>query len=282
MVAVDNRGISSAVIAWLTERGSYAAEDFAVEIITVAEVGWIPAGTAEVDYRNAYEQALWSTKAAVSAALPQASILTTMVWGAPAELLVDASARADILVLGSDKTGTITGFVSGTLPLRISAHSRCPVVVVPSGWTPGPRCVLVGLSLEPSDDAVVEFAAIEADRARSELRLVHALPIPTGLLASDILAPVTYSEIRDSADRLMRAAAVRIRARYPDLPVTFATVDGSAARALAVEGANAHLVVVGTHGRGALRRLALGSVGHDLLLNSSCPVAVIRNRELGR
>jgi nucleotide-binding universal stress UspA family protein len=34
-------------------------------------------------------------------------------------------------------------------------------------------------------------------------------------------------------------------------------------------------VVVGTHGRGAVSRVVLGSVGHDLLLDTSCPVAVV-------
>jgi nucleotide-binding universal stress UspA family protein len=282
MVAVDNRGIGEAVVLWLTERAKASQDELAVEIVTVAELGWIPAGTAEVDYRNVYEQALLEATERLRSELPGFAIQSTMTWGVAAEQLVEASERADVLVLGSDKTGVVAGFVSGTLPLRVVAHSKCPVVVVPTGWTPGPSGVVVGLALEPSDDVVVEFAAQEARTAGVELRLLHSLPIPTGLLASDVVAPFTYSELRDSARRVMKVVVDELGARYPDLSVSTSTSDASASRALADEGRSASLIVVGTHGRGLLRRIVLGSVSHDLLLNTSCPVAVVRNREMER
>jgi nucleotide-binding universal stress UspA family protein len=282
MVAVDNRGVADPVVSWLAEHASTALMPPDVEIVTVAELGWIPAGTSEVGYRNAYEEALERAVEAVRSALPGAAVSGTMVWGIPVEQMVYASGRADLLVLGSDKTGTVRGFISGTVPLRIVAHSACPVVVVPSGWEPGPRGIVVGVALEPSDDIVLDFAASEAERSRSALRIVHALPFPQALLASDLIAPVTQDEVRDFAEREIAIVIGEMSARYPQLAIATSIPDGGAAAALVDEGAGASMVVVGTHGRGLLRRLALGSVSHDLLLNRPCPVAVVRNGGSGR
>lgn len=42
----------------------------------------------------------------------------------------------------------------------------------------------------------------------------------------------------------------------------------------------AALLVVGSHGRGALLRSALGSVSSSLMRSADCPVAVVRPRAL--
>jgi nucleotide-binding universal stress UspA family protein len=39
------------------------------------------------------------------------------------------------------------------------------------------------------------------------------------------------------------------------------------------------MVVVGSHGRGAMGRLFLGSVSEHVVRNASCPVLVVRPRE---
>jgi nucleotide-binding universal stress UspA family protein len=235
-----------------------------------------------VGYRNAYEQALWESEDAIRGAVPGAPVAGTMVWGTPVEQLVEASARADLLVLGSDRTGAVTGFVSGTVPLRVVSHNSCPTVVVPAGWEPGARGVVVGAALEPTDDAVLEFAAVEAERTGSALRIVHALPIPQALLASDLIAPVSVDEVREFEERQLRVAVDELAARHPDLSIETSTPQDSAAHALLDAANDASLVVVGTHGRGLLRRLVLGSVSHDLVLDTPCPVVVVGNGEAGR
>src|SRR5690606_22845347 len=49
--------------------------------------------------------------------------------------------------------------------------------------------------------------------------------------------------------------------------------------ALTEASGRARLVVVGSHGRGALRGTLLGSVSRALLARAACPVAVIRPRQ---
>ena len=280
IVAVDIPGISESVVSWLAARGKSAEGELEVEVVTVADLGWVPAGTAEVDYRNGYEQALLAAEETVRGTLPGTPVKGTMMWGAPVDQLVEASSRADLLVLGSDRAGTFTGFVAGTVPLRVVARSECPVIVIPSDWVPERHAAVVaGVALTPSDDSVLEFAVREAERSFSSLRIVHALPLPRALLASDLIAPAAQDELRESAERMLGFTVEELAERYPNLTISSDIPQQRAAWALVNEGKDARLVVVGTHGRGLLRRLVVGSVSHDLLLHAPCPVAVVRNKE---
>ena len=277
IVAVDKSGMRETVRRWLAERARAVDNDCEIELVTVSEIGWVPAGSAELDYRNAYERALIEAEQLLRQDLPGVSVKGTMVWGLPVEQLRDASSRADILVFGMDQAGTLSRRVSGTVPFRVAVHSQCVVVVVPSGWRAGVNGVVVGIALNPSDDFVLEFAANTAVKSRTRLHIVHALPVPLALLASDFIASDTQGELRESAEHRLGVVAAEMMARFPDVVLSTSIPDGPPARALVDEGRDSRLIVVGTHGRGALRRLALGSVSHDVLVSSPCPVAVIPN-----
>jgi nucleotide-binding universal stress UspA family protein len=57
-------------------------------------------------------------------------IVTKMVTGNPAEALVDSSAHADLLVVGSRGLGGLKGMLLGSVGHHCAAHSHCPVVIV--------------------------------------------------------------------------------------------------------------------------------------------------------
>jgi nucleotide-binding universal stress UspA family protein len=59
-------------------------------------------------------------------------IVTKMVTGNPAEALVDSSAHADLLVVGSRGLGGLRGMLLGSVGHHCAAHSHCPVVIVHS------------------------------------------------------------------------------------------------------------------------------------------------------
>lgn len=61
-------------------------------------------------------------------------------------------------------------------------------------------------------------------------------------------------------------------------------LDGSAATAIVgcAEELEAALIVVGTHGRTGLARLALGSVAEHVIRNAGCSVLAVRLAERGR
>jgi nucleotide-binding universal stress UspA family protein len=51
-------------------------------------------------------------------------------YGHPAQLLVDASEHADLLVVGHRGHGAFTGMLIGSVSIHCVTHAHCPVVVV--------------------------------------------------------------------------------------------------------------------------------------------------------
>jgi nucleotide-binding universal stress UspA family protein len=57
--------------------------------------------------------------------------------------------------------------------------------------------------------------------------------------------------------------------------VDHVAVDGRAAEAILSHADDAQLIVVGTHGKGMVRRMLLGSVSRQVLGDADRPVAVV-------
>jgi nucleotide-binding universal stress UspA family protein len=72
------------------------------------------------------------------------TVVPSMVRGRAAQVLVDASEHAELLVIGSLGLGGLKGMVLGSVGHHCAAHSHCPVVIVHHDVKPGARKVRRG------------------------------------------------------------------------------------------------------------------------------------------
>lgn len=67
--------------------------------------------------------------ATLRAASPEVTIGAAVVNGSPAERLVEASSRVDLIVLGRRGRGGFAGVLLGSVSEQVVRHASCPVLV---------------------------------------------------------------------------------------------------------------------------------------------------------
>jgi nucleotide-binding universal stress UspA family protein len=64
---------------------------------------------------------------------PSVSFVPLVARGRPATMLVEASAGADLLAVGSRGHGEVSGALIGSVAEHCAAHAHCPVLVIRGG-----------------------------------------------------------------------------------------------------------------------------------------------------
>src|SRR5689334_4648007 len=71
-------------------------------------------------------------------AAPEGSVSAVVLTGSPAQMLVDESRRADLMVLGTRGRGDLSAACLGSVSTTVAAHAFCPVVILRGGACPIP------------------------------------------------------------------------------------------------------------------------------------------------
>jgi nucleotide-binding universal stress UspA family protein len=139
--------------------------------------------------------------------------------------------------------------------------------------------VLVGIDFSEHSNDVLRAAVGVAAPAGSELHLVHVLPsemLGTSRADRDLRFATELDRARQELDRLamgvqgsIKRVAGHVRAGAPDVEIAQVASD-----------IGADLIVVGTHTRHGLDRIALGSVASSLVRNAPCPVMTWRPKSI--
>lgn len=141
--------------------------------------------------------------------------------------------------------------------------------------------IVVGVDGSEHADRAVEWAAVQAQQQKRTLVVLHSgepvLGRDTAWLTVQGIDPTLLlaASAKASEEILVRAAALATAAA-PMVEVRTETADGDAREALIQASRSAHLVVVGSRGRGPLRSLLLGSVSATVVRHAECPVVVCR------
>ncbi|GAA2631551.1 universal stress protein [Paractinoplanes durhamensis] len=194
---------------------------------------------------------------------PEVSTSISIERASAAGTLIERSAEAGLIVLGSRGHSAVTGLL-GSVSVAVSAQAACPVIVVRGDQQPAAP-IVVGVDDSPSAQAALAFAAELAAARNVPLRVIHARP--------PVTSPWDFTPGEaafDAADNPLAGWAEK----YPQVEFVAEAVTEHPAAALAAASTTAQLLVVGTRGRGAVRGMLLGSVSQHALRHSACTVAV--------
>jgi hypothetical protein len=89
-------------------------------------------------------------------------------------------------------------------------------------------------------------------------------------------APNLNVDFEADATVALEEAVNEVGKEHPDVAIDARVVHGFPARVLPEMARDADLLVVGSHGRGALTEMLLGSVSHGCVHHAPCPVVVVR------
>lgn len=134
--------------------------------------------------------------------------------------------------------------------------------------------IVVGI--DPSKDALraLRWAVDEAEIRGARLELVHAFPTPELMALPAVVSLPDPEEMKKAAEDVLDEALVSAGGGR-DVEVTKRVIAGNPANALCEAAQDADLLVVGARGLGGFRGLLLGSVSHQVVAHSPCPVVVV-------
>ena len=201
------------------------------------------------------------------------SIASEVKSSPPVPTLVEMSKEAEMIVVGCNGRGAVGRVVLGSVSSRVVRGAKFPVAVIRAEASYTPRSdrapVLVGIDSSPASELALAVAFDEASFRGVELTALHAW--------SDFAVyQLPWGEWASEAERNLAEYLAGWRERYPDVKVNRVVTLDHPGRALIEESESAQLVVVGSHGRGGVTGMLLGSVSNAVVHSVHTPVIVAR------
>ncbi|GLY04174.1 universal stress protein [Actinoplanes sp. NBRC 101535] len=228
----------------------------------------------DADTDDAVGEMLTSALAAASDSHPGVRVRARVEHGTAAVALTQRGAEAGLIVVGGPRHNPVRALL-GSTSASVSAHARCPVVVV-RGEPRATDPVVAGVDDAPTSGLVLGFAFEQAAVRGVAVRAVHGWTPPDG---RDLLCEANLRAVAAERERLEGVLACW-RRRFPWVPVTSEVVVGGPGEVLAEAAAGAQLVVAGARARRALRVVLRPSVGRHLLHRARCSIALVHRGRL--
>ncbi len=166
----------------------------------------------------------------------------------------------------------------GSVADQVAREGTAPTILLSPQQAAGAEGP-IGRILAPLDGSrrgehALEEAAALARALKASVRLVRAINVFIPL--APIATGEAFEQANEQAEAQAQAYLQAVAARYPDLPVDRLVRVGSASQVILEEAAGADMVVMSTHGRGGLTRVALGSVADAVVRGCGKPVLLVR------
>lgn len=187
------------------------------------------------------------------------------------------SMGADLVVMGSHGLGAAKGLLLGSVTQAVIANCKTPLLVIRDGQLP-PEKGEVLVAVDGSAYTRRAVAYLLRHRAQfapqGRITLMHVSPPPGRMLtAVDRILEGQRHADNEKAMRPAQRLLDKVGLKYKMLNVTGDPGERIASHA---RGNHASLIVMGSHGRGSMTSLLLGSVTQKTLAGARAPVLIVR------
>lgn len=285
VVGVDGSVASTGAVAYAANTaakrgiGLVVVTSYTMPAAMFAE-GMVPPQPVYDELVNECEPLVEQAKATALDVAPDLEISHAIVEGNPAQVLIDYSRKATMIVLGSRGLGGIKGMVLGSVSAAVASHAFSPVVVTREDTDALDRTgpVVVGVDGSEISTKATEWAFAEASARGTTLVAVHTWMDPQvqAAAAGIALSEDDWKQLEEQELGSLSERLAGFHDRYPDVTVERSVTRDRAVRALVSRSESAQLVVVGSHGRGGFAGMVLGSTSRAMLQAAPCPVMVVR------
>jgi nucleotide-binding universal stress UspA family protein len=205
--------------------------------------------------------------------------------GSPAAAIARAQEDPDVwlTVMSTRGRGGLQRWMLGSVTDKVVRKSTKPVLVVSprESRSPAPPVrferIVVALDGSPFSEAGIPAGIALARATGAKLTLVRAQPLLLSTVTAYPYVP-ELPQIQAEIDATAQAYLREVRSGFPDdVTVDAVMLSGSPAEQLIAfaEECKAQLVIMTTHGRGGVQRLALGSTT-DRVIRAGVPVLIVR------
>lgn len=274
LVGVNGTDPSRAALRWAMKRA--AAVGAKVSVAHVIDDGWATIGARMIGDLRDDAQRLVEKEAEYARRLTHDVVIhTQLLRGSLMQELIAASDSADMVVVGTHKTGFIHGKVFGSRSLWLAAAAHAPVAIIPQTSQRDGRGIVVGVDDSQAGRLAVRFAAIEAERARETLTLLRAFVAPDPTNKTDDVRRELTRHIEARTSATLSDASALVGSVAANVETRSRGIRRPAAEALVAASASAALLVIGCSRREDSHQVMVGSVSHDVLVNLTGPTVVV-------
>ena len=262
VVAVDGSTHAGHAVAWAARHAHLAKRQLVVVHVT---------GPENRDAAGIVKSAV----GAVHAVAGDVATLAEPTGGDPRVVLVEASRRADLLVMGSHGRGVFLSLLLGSVSAAVAKHAACPVAVVrdPDGDATVHR-VIVGADGTPESRLIVEYAYRLASLHRVRVVVVHSYWDVVAAVNGVEETPIHDPETADLGAGLAELVA-GLAEDFPDVEAQLVLRHGLVDTVLTAGARPGDIVVVGRHDGDSPAKFLASSIATAVLERARSTVVVV-------
>ena len=294
LVPVDGSKYSRAAIEFIGSRATLIGASPDVQLLNVQLE--VPVRAARLIGKAAvasyYEDESKKALRGALAALKRAGLgaASDYAVGHPAEEIARRADESDVdlIAMGSHGHGALASLLLGSVTLGVLGRTKKPLLLL-RGHGPAPGDSLkVGVAVDGSDYGVAAARYVLKHRAlfggQPKFTVIHAVPEFAGSAMPDMagIALPAYSaeEIKAMQQQAFDKAVEPVRQLFDDAGIAIDTVclTGPAGDEIAAyaKKKKLDLLVMGSHGYGAVKAAVLGSVAQRVAAHCATPLLLIR------